>query len=186
MIVTSVMELTRRIHLVCPMSLLALSVVMLSIVGCGGKSSARTTVRSDAPASASASGGEVKAPAEFISRADSVCAHVNAEIRAVKARSTSAAEVIRVVPRTLALERKGIGELERLNPPASMGRDWRLMLDYRRTLASQLAQLLEAARKNSGASVKPLGAAKKRVHASLTKTAVANGFKDCGKVGNVG
>jgi hypothetical protein len=168
----------------CAIALLVLAAIVLSIVGCGGGSGTTAPTASATPAKT----GVVQAgsKSQFITQADAVCGRTNAEIRAVKAKSGSAAEVIRVVPRTLAIEQKGTAALEKLAPPASLARDWRRMLGYRRTLAIELTKLLEAARQNSGASVKPLAASKKRVHASLSKTATTNGFKDCAKVGAAG
>lgn len=165
--------------------LLLLSASSLAIAGCGGSS--KTTVHNAATSvSTSASTAPASPSSPFVAQADAICGRINAEIAALEAKSGSAAEVKRVVPLTISLERKGIVALEKLNPPASLARDWRSMLGYRRALAVMLGELLDAAKKNDGASVKPLAASKKRVHASLRKTATANGFKDCAKVGRVG
>ncbi len=111
---------------------------------------------------------------------------MNAEIVAIKARGSSAAEVIRVVPRTLSIERKGLDELAGLDPPASIAGDWRRMQGYRRTLASELGELLVLAKQNDGTSVKPLLASKKQAHKALSQAATGAGFKDCAKIGSVG
>jgi hypothetical protein len=159
----------------------------LAIAGCGGSSSATpgaaTQVSTPASTTSTATGA---ASAPFVAQADAVCRRVNAEIVALDAKAGTAAEVKRVVPPTIAIEQKGIAALGKLDPPASLAGDWRRMLDDRRKLAGMLGELLDAAKKNDGTSIKPLAASKKRVHVSLTKTATANGFKDCAKVGRVG
>jgi hypothetical protein len=161
-----------------------------AIAGCGGSSSATPGAATQSSASASTASTASSAPsaasAPFVAQAEAVCRRVNAEIVALDAKAGTAAEVKRVVPPTIAIERKGIAALGKLDPPASLARDWRRMLDDRRKLAVMLGGLLDAAKKNDGTSIKPLAASKKRVHVSLTKTATANGFKDCAKVGRVG
>jgi hypothetical protein len=161
---------------------------LLSITGCGGGSSTAASSTS-APNGATRSNATGEAPAarsSFIEQADRLCGRVNAEVLAIKAKSESASEVLRIVPRTISVERKGVATLEQLQPPASLARDWQQMLSYRRTLASQLGKMVEIARKNDGTSIGPLGAAKERIHHSLSRTAKANGFKACAKVGGVG
>jgi hypothetical protein len=158
-------------------------VLALPTAGCGGGSSTAAPAQGSSTAATSAATG---AQAQFITQADSVCRRINSEIAAIKAKSTSAAEVIRVVPRTLAIEQGGAAALERLTAPGSLASAWQRMLAYRRELARELEQLLEDAKQNDGTSVKPLGAAKRRAHVGLSKTARANGFNDCAKIGNVG
>jgi hypothetical protein len=170
----------------CLPMLLALAALALSLGGCGGGSSTAAPGRGNASTSTSATTGAGQSKPSFIARADVVCARINTEIAAIKAKGTSAAEVKRVVPRTLSLERAGMAALEELKPPTSLVQSWLRMLAYRRTLAKQLSELLELAEKNDGTSVKPLAAAKKRAHAGLSQVAKASGFKDCAKVGRVG
>jgi hypothetical protein len=158
---------------------------VLAVAGCGG-SDTTTSHGAATPTSASTSTTTASSRRSFVVQADEVCSRINTEILAVKAKGGTAAEVKRVVPRIISIERKGIAALEQLRPPASLGADWLRMLGYRRTLAGELADLLSAAEKNDGTSIKPLAASKKRVHARLTQTAKAHGFKDCAKVGRVG
>jgi hypothetical protein len=115
-----------------------------------------------------------------------MCSRMNKEIAAIKVKSASAAEVKRVVPRTLGIEGRGAAELEKLEAPTSLARAWAQMLAYRHTLAAELSQLLAIAKRNDGTSIKPLAAAKARTHAQLSKLAKQTGFKDCAKVGRVG
>lgn len=174
--------------MVCLISAFALAAALLSIVGCGGGSSKAVSGRGGSAASVtstSAPGSPAGARSGFIARADRICGRVNAGILAIKVTSGSAAEARRVVPRTVSLERQGIAALEGLNPPASLARDWRRMLGYRRALASALGRLLEIARRNDGTSIKSLSAEKQRAHLALSETAKANGFTDCATVGRV-
>lgn len=174
-------------------------VLAFAITGCGastptGASSTTTAASSTSTAHSAAStsaNGSTSTPSRsptgsFVAQADAICARVNREIIAIPAKSGTAAEVKRVVPRTVSLEQKGLVGLEKLDPPASIATDWRRMLAYRRTLARLLGELLDASKKNDGTSVQPLTESKKRVHASLTKIATVRGFKDCAKIGRVG
>jgi hypothetical protein len=168
----------------CIAPLLALGVLALAVTGCGGSSKATGTHVSSA---SSGTRSTTRAPSgSFVARAEAVCRRVNTEIVALKAKSASAAEVKRIVPQTIAIEREGLARLEKLEPPASLAHDWQRMLGYRRMLARQLAQLLDIAQKNDGTSVKPLAAAKKRLHTSLSTVATSNGFTACAKIGAVG
>jgi hypothetical protein len=168
----------RSLALICTASCLACA--SIAAVGCGGKSDAARS--SDGGSATGAAGSEQS----FRAQADAVCARINKDILAVKVKSATAAEVIRVAPRTIALERTGIGELEKLAPPSSLEGAWQRILGYRRTLAGELAQLLDIARRNDGSSIKPLAAAKKQAHAGLSQLAKRAGFKACAKVGRVG
>lgn len=169
------------------------AVVAALLVGCGDGSS--TAVPPGAPSTATtAIGGSMGAPvqstaqstSQFVARADATCRRINAEISSIKANSASLAEIKRIVPRTVPLERRGVAALEKLAPPSSLANDWRRMLGYRRTLAGELAGLLKGAESKDAAALKALAASKKRTHASLTSAAKANGFKACAKVGTVG
>jgi hypothetical protein len=155
--------------------------IALAASGCGGKSDASSSTNGKAESGSASSGGQ-----SFAAQADAVCSRINGEILAVKIKGASAAEVIRIVPRTASLERKGISELEKLRPPTSLVSDWQRMLSYRRTLAGELEQLLAMAKRNDGTSIKPLAASKKRTHAGLSKVSKEAGLKACAKVGRVG
>lgn len=166
------------------MAILGLSLLALSFAGCGrGSSAATSSASSSADSPATADAGP---RSRFIARADAICGRVNAEIVAIKTHGASAAEVIRVVPHTLSIERRAIDELAGLDPPGSIAGEWQRMLGYRRTLAGELEQLLALAKRNDGTSVKPLVASKRRAHTALSKTATVAGFKACSKIGRVG
>jgi hypothetical protein len=155
-------------------SALALVACLATIAGCGGGSSTSGT-----QAKTTATIPSTPANAQFIGQADSICRRLNTELAAVQPKSKTLAEILRVVPRNLALERTGLTELEKLAPPSSLEDNWRQMLGYRRTLAAELAQFVSIAKQNDIAALKALGAKKERVHASLDKTGKASGFKDC-------
>lgn len=119
----------------------------------------------------------------MIASADQICKRLNAELEAVKPASTSAREIVRVVPGRAVSEQKAVSELTKLAPPASLMNDWKLILGYRRTLAAELDTLVEAAKHKDAAKIKALAASKQRVRGSLRTTAKHAGFKACGQVG---
>jgi hypothetical protein len=163
---------------------LMLGLVGLVVSGCG--SSSKSVHSSPATATTTTTAASSRPSSSFIARADVICARANAQIIALDARGSSTAEVERVIPRTIAIERRGVDRLATLKPPAALASAWRSMLADRRELANMLGTLLDAARRNDGGSLARLAASKKRVHTNLSKTAADNGFKDCGMVGRVG
>jgi hypothetical protein len=169
-----------------------LLLIALAIAGCGRGSSTVATATSAGSTESTASVPAATTPAkpapsqskkQFITQADAICSHVNTELAAVSAKNASAKEVLRVVPQHVSLERTALVALEKLTPPSSLESNWQRILGYRRTLATELAQLVGDAQRNDSAALKRLGASKKLAHKNLNEIAVANGFKDCAKLG---
>src|SRR4051812_20121625 len=92
---------------------------MVLVSGCGGGSKG-TSVSGDTAgatrtgASTDRASDAASTKATFVAQADRVCGRVNAEIIAIKAKSGSAAEVKRVVPRTISISQSAIAALEQM------------------------------------------------------------------------
>jgi hypothetical protein len=153
--------------------------VALTGPGCGAGVDSKTalkTVRS----STAPRPGDKAAKSGFISAADSICNRLNLAIADPPGTVLNDAKLAKLAPRHAVLEKKAVGELGRLVPPASMAPDWAKILAYRRTLAEQLAQLGAAAGAKDAAAIKKLAAAKGRVHHQLETLASHDGFHVCG------
>jgi hypothetical protein len=126
-----------------------------------------------------------------IAKADAICRRYNEQIAASKVQSTQARaevfmkEITQVIPAHAALEMKAIAELARLKPPASLARDWKSILTYRRILANELLALIGAAKRKDAKAISVLAVSKKREHELLAAVAARDGFKDCAQAGGV-
>jgi hypothetical protein len=166
--------------------LLLLVLVVLPTVGCGGGSSTAAPARknaSSAEANKSTPPGPSAAKSRFIEQADAVCGRLNTELAARKPKKKGVAALIEVVPGNIALEHKALRELGALTPPHALARDWERILGYRKTLASELATLVQDAKHNDVPAINALGDAKKHTHAVLRTLAKQTGFTFCPEVG---
>jgi hypothetical protein len=176
---------------------LAIIAATAALAGCGGGSAstgstassrvaatsrASSTAAQTPPTTHRSSTGTVLSPRQLVVSAGAICERVNAELAAVQPKSASLAEIIRIVPRRAASERKAAAELSKLVPPPALSRDWSSIVAYRSALASELAQLVRAAQGKDRATIKALAASKSRAHARLLRTAERAGLTVCGHV----
>jgi hypothetical protein len=172
-------------------------VIASSIAGCGGKSDEATNASLGLGASSTASKQSERATDTmpepttysipgFIAKADAICRGLNTKLAGEKAKSSSAKEYVRVITRNVVLEREGFSELEKLAPPVTLLRDWRLMQSYRHRLLGELEALLAEAKAGRLKEAKPLLDSKRQLHKQLHETGVGSGFKDCAEVGAAG
>jgi hypothetical protein len=94
------------------------------------------------------------------------------------------ASVVQSTSHNAALERLAVAALARLKPPASLARDWRQMLAYRRKLIDELDALAGDVKTNNKRAVQSLALSKLQVHKKLLQLAARDGFKDCAHVGS--
>jgi len=167
----------------------ALATVLL-VGGCGGSGKATSGKAAVGGSAAGATAGvqsvrssQSPVDARLIASADVICRRVNKELSGASRPQPS--EIARTAPRNAAIELRGVGELSKLTPPASLAGDWTQILAYRRTLAQELVALGHAATAGDAAGMRALGASKKRVRQKLTQLAARDGFKDCTSVGTV-
>lgn len=175
----------------------ALALAAVVLTGCGGKSSAdRSHSRGDGAATArstQASSTRTVAPTEspvdpqgrsFVAQADPLCRETNQQLARSSAQGKSKGpDLVAALIRNETIERRAMGRLAKLTPPAGLVPDWRKMLRYRQSLADQLGRLAAAVRVKAKASEEHLISAKKRSHRQLREVAGKAGFKDCAKVG---
>jgi hypothetical protein len=116
---------------------------------------------------------------QFRDRADGICRQMIMQIEQSRLAKPTVAELARVTPSHVKFEQQGIRVLSRLQPPSTLARDWRQMLDYMSTLARELASLGRSAKARDQGAIKVLARSKKRVHALLTALAQHDGFTEC-------
>jgi hypothetical protein len=172
-----------------------LAALALAAGGCGGGSgsaaadrsgasdNSRSTTTTASAGRTSATPSDAQAKARLVAQADTICKRVNTEIEAVVPKNQSRKEVLRVVPRNVGIEQRGLRELEKLTPPASFAADWRKMLGYRRVLAEELAGFVADEKRGDEAAAKARFTVKERTHVTLETTGRSSGFKHCGSVG---
>jgi len=161
---------------------LALVAAALAAGGCGGGSSDAKSAGSLASGNPTPSGSS-RVPSQLVARADAICRRLNTEIVATNPSKLQIRKIVSLTPQRVALERTALKELSKLAPPASIARDWRQMMAYRKTLIEELIRLGRYAKANDTQSIKSLAVSKKRVHQRLFATATRDGFKDCARVG---
>jgi len=174
---------------------LALCCGALVLLGCGGSSdpssrrrtastgsatSSRATVPKAAPSVAKAA-SKADERAQFIARADAICARVNRELSAVKKKGPK--PILRVVPGNIVIERGALGELRALAAPASTATAWQQILDLRRIALQELLALVRATRHQQASSITKLIFSKKATHGKLLAAGQSSGFKDCARLG---
>lgn len=165
----------------------------IAVTGCsGGKgpdSEASTTSSAPSrPAQANrpASSPDRTAPlskSQLIAKADSICRRMNTEFAAHEPRNQSIGESARIVPRRVAVEQRVVLELSRLTPPSAIARDLQRVVDFRKTLADELAELAHVAKSRDMKRFHELAASKARVHSELLAAARGAGFTECGQTG---
>jgi hypothetical protein len=102
-----------------------------------------------------------------------------AEFRAHPPKSQSVAEIAAVTPRRAEIEKRVVSELSRLEAPAVLARGWRALLADRTKLATELAELGEAAKQKDEKAIAKLAVSKARTHRELFTHAKAVGVTEC-------
>jgi hypothetical protein len=136
------------------------------LAGCGGSGDAAPTTTS-------------LSRADYLARADAICARVDAKIRAIPA-PRSVTQLIGIADKNLAYTEPAVRRLRALTAPADFAPQAREVVDG---LAHQIAlirRLREAAASNDVHAIDEIGVEGKQASAKLGTAASAAGFKDCG------
>lgn len=166
---------------------LLLTAALAVLAGCG--SSSHRVKQREPASSASRSSETVAAGTQLIAEADPICARLNAAILARESTLPTVnqdqllREIVQIVPGTAALERKADGQLARLTAPPAFAEKWSTLLSYRKALASELSELVHAAKHGDATAIGRLTTSKKQTHGRLRELALQSGFKDCAEVG---
>jgi uncharacterized protein YceK len=168
---------------------LALATTVLA-AGCGSsKSSTQATSTASSNQNASSTqtasttqptaAGPPLAAAALITKADLICARLNA-IRASN-KIKSAQEYVRVTSELSSDEQQALAEMAKLTPPASLAHTWDTMLAGYRTIATNIAIVSHDAATKNLATANALLTTSTNVQHSTAAVARGAGFKDCGK-----
>ncbi len=165
-------------------------IATVAIAGCGGSSkakpitSASATTVSAGPTTAPASSEALSpSPGNMISSAERICKRLDTELKAASATVTSFRALAVTASRLATLEDQAISELDVLKAPARIAEDWREMMAYRRTVASNLPEIARAAQHEERGVVKAASSSVTSAERGLLATATRAGFKYCSHVG---
>jgi hypothetical protein len=174
-------------------SLATLMAATLIAAGCGGssKSGTESTSASTAPASTTssatntspsppASGTSTIAQTQWATKADAICARVNAEMASnpVKGKTKSFAVV---VPQIAAVERTEVSELGKLVPPAAKAQDWQRILSDAKQRAEATAELGKLAQTGNFNLSSPIIKKTTVAYTDMMNIARRDGLVHCGE-----
>jgi len=173
-------------------------VLAAGAIGCGssGAGTSTSSASSEARTSPSAVAGRTStatsapedpaATVSFARDASTICKKVDVELTKTVAANITPHELARVAPEHAAIEQRAADQLAKLQPPASVASWWRKVTSYRHTLAVELSELAEAAKRGDSNRIKTLSASKLRTHKKLSEAAARAKVLDCGKPVAVG
>lgn len=159
-------------------SCLVLLAAALAASGCGSGSPSTASTGTSSSTTA-----KVLSRTQAIAQADAICRQLNVQLRAHVGSGESPRQLAQEIPPRAALEQRTVQELGKLAAPTSVASALQTIVVYRRTLAQELAQLGEDAKRDDTAAIRRLGASKAKSHLQLSRFATAAGFSDCARLG---
>lgn len=145
----------------------------LVIAGCGGESA------STGSGQASAASGP---RARLIAQADAICRRRDDALEAIPLANTSNRAVERYAAQSAARDATAISELVELSVPASMAREWPLILTYTRDLRNEMLKLNEDAKHGNTHSIPALSRQTQVLKGKLELAASRAGFTACAQL----
>jgi hypothetical protein len=153
---------------------LALAATTLVVCGCGESTKSSSNKTTSSAHSEVAATLPTEAPvhsapltrAQFITKADTICYHMNTERAPLSIRSPG--DYARVVPQMATYQRATYTELSKLVPPAGA-----------RTLAESITKVGQYAQTNNITTAHPLLVMFANTRQLMRVTAKRDGFKDC-------
>jgi hypothetical protein len=141
----------------------ALGISMAAVVGCG---------ESDKPLTR----------AQLLARADATCRRINNKLSTGNGAKTPQ-QLSRAASQLVSYEQKGLAELSKLIPPASMASDWKAIIAGAQTLADDTVKVVERVKVEKNFNgVHALVAEISRVQARTVAIAKRDGFTDCSQL----
>lgn len=180
-----------------PFAALALTAVILTAAGCGGSSkttSTETSAAATAPTTsttgattqatatvaAKPASGKPLTRAEWISKGDAICAHLNTQLDATPIKTV--AEFARVLPQAVLYERAALAQLSTLVPPPSEASNWRHILTNVAEWANDSAKVGVEAQSSNFSLTSPAMRATRVYHEGFAHLSKRSGFKQCSVV----
>jgi ABC-type transport system substrate-binding protein len=172
---------------------MTLAMTALAASGCGGSSKSGSTTTAVATSTATTAvttplppvtavkvaTGTPLAHAQFIAKADAICARANVKRATINVVNKS--EYARELPQAAIYDATETDELSKLVPPAALAHDWaqivgdfRLFTEYTDTVA----RYAQANKLNAGVSVIQTA---ERIHRRLAKIAARDGLTHCAR-----
>ncbi len=142
--------------------LLALSLIAVSLIagGCGKSSKPLTR-------------------AELIAKADAICKRANDKLKSSNTTIKTQQDIAKLAPKLASFEQGALAELSKLEPPAALANDWKMIIAGAQTLADNTAKLGEYARRNDIKAARGLIQTSEKVQQQTLAIAKRDGFKEC-------
>ncbi len=170
-------------------AVIALAATTLAISGCGGSSKTTgttsaaatgpSTTTSAATTTTAAESGRPLTRSELIVEANAICAHLNADLKAVNVHTV--AEYGTALPRLAAQEQAGFAELGTLKPPAPMVAEWHRIVTGGETVAGDINRLAGAVASRDGSLARTLNLAGEKARDSIHAIAKRDHFTECAR-----
>jgi hypothetical protein len=141
----------------------ALGIGMAAVVGCG--ESAKPLTR-----------------AQLLTKADATCRRINNKLSAGNSAKTPQ-QISHAASELVSYEQKGLAELSKLIPPASMASDWKAIIAGAQTLADDTVKIVERVKVEKDLKgAHALLAETSRVQERTVAIAKRDGFTDCSQL----
>ena len=157
-------------------------VVVLAVLlaGCGGSSRAPTSRLQPARASEGSASEHSQAPAGFLSEAQAIC--LRRHRRLARLTKASLSQVPALAAKRGNVERRVIGEMQALKPPAQLGRGWSQIIAYTGTLAGDTRTIGADAQARNVSGLEAVARASEGVIRKMSRVADGIGLHACSKI----
>jgi hypothetical protein len=129
--------------------------------------------------------GEAAKPltrAQLLAKADATCRRINVKLSATHP-AKSPQEVVHDASELVSYEQRGLAELSRLIPPASMASDWKAIIAGAQTLADNTVKIVERVKAEKNfIGARALLAESTKIQERTVAIAKRDGFKDCSEL----
>ncbi len=149
----------------------------------GTSGDVRTSADSSSGGSNSGRSNKRLSAIQLVAKADEICRRLNAEITAAKTTVQTQQDIMRVASQRAAIERVAVVDMSKLNPPASMERDWQEIILARKMLIEDLTKVSQYAAAKNTQNERPLYLSSANLARHMAATAQHSGFKYCGQLG---
>jgi hypothetical protein len=151
----------------------------LALAGCGGGSS--STASNGATSTAARSRGSGGQPT--VTTADAICARRNRELAAVTDTGADQPTQASAARKRATVERRALGELEKLTPPAGIAARYRDLVEVDRAELQRIVELGDRVQGGNTASARLAVPGANGGNLRLLVLAARTGLRDCSTIG---
>jgi hypothetical protein len=167
---------------------IAILALAVTASGCGGsKSSEKTNSNANtqsAPQTTShneeAAVGKLSSRTSLVTKADAICARVNAKRASIKYRTQQ--DYLTKIPALAAYEKTAIAEMSKLTPSTSIAGDWVQILRATQRIAADTGKLARYIEAGNNVVTEQLSTDAQAAQRRIAAIAARDGFKECGRI----